>query len=462
MIFKNGFGVTGMTDVNDDRTLAFQQSSDGDKTAASGSLIEVPKARLICVDTAQVEGKLPGEGVIHLMPGSEQTVGRGDTCTYPIPSRKLSRQHARIFAGVGAWGVEDLNSTNGIQVNRQKVTTAWLKHGDEVRFGPIIFRFELERPDLAGTAASMPFVAAGPEEAEGDRTMMVGSLGASRAVIEAVRKVEEPVPEIAIPRRAAAPAVADPSAAKAGRQRILTFAGLGVLVIALGVGAVVYYPTYQRQQQIAQVISRDDAVLDRVIRRAREISGVALTDAIFDEDVAVLQPVIDETWAALQDNPNDAKLINEYARARFLQFERVFGKQFKLEELTQAEHQAAELKARLDELGRRLATVAAADKADLATAIGLVDLAELMIRYHRFGLEFAQVAKSTPDRPVKMPTLGQLNDVDQRRDDFIRYRKSFNQALSRDYRLFYGLVQGVENRDLSLIGRWRELLKQGS
>ena len=67
-----------------------------------------------------------------------------------VASRKLSRQHARLFSGEGTWGIEDLNSTNGVYVNGHKISTIWLKHKDEVRLGSLAFSFELDRPRASG------------------------------------------------------------------------------------------------------------------------------------------------------------------------------------------------------------------------------------------------------------------------------------------------------------------------
>ena len=87
-----------------------------------------PRARLVCLDGSHIEGA-PAEMVLELDDGAERVVGRGDGCEFQIHAASLSRRHARIFTGLGTWGVEDLDSTNGIQVNGEAVKAAWRSAG---------------------------------------------------------------------------------------------------------------------------------------------------------------------------------------------------------------------------------------------------------------------------------------------------------------------------------------------
>ncbi|MDX1520667.1 MAG: FHA domain-containing protein, partial [Anaerolineae bacterium] len=50
----------------------------------------------------------------------------------------ISRRHARIYQQDGDWFIEDLNSTNGTRLNRNKLTpqtSTTLRHEDVIRFG---------------------------------------------------------------------------------------------------------------------------------------------------------------------------------------------------------------------------------------------------------------------------------------------------------------------------------------
>ncbi len=448
-----------MTDLNEDRTVAYDGHSM-DKGGARSSLVDVPRARLICTDRAQVEGALPGEGVINLVPGAEQTVGRGETCTYPIGSRKLSRQHARVFAGVGAWGVEDLNSTNGVRVNEDKVQTAWLKHGDIVRFGPIPFRFEVERPDAAA-AMARPQPAA--LDGEGEHTMIfTGAQGARAAevMLKAVREADkgkEAPPEI-VPVTPTKATKAVAPAKGIDRNRIMTIVGGIALVAVLAVVGVLYYPSFQRGQQISAMVDRDSPIIKRVIDRARDASGAA--DATRLDDIKLLQPVVLETNNALLSDLSDSREIADiYARSRFLVFEREFSNLLTRpdpagEFLREASRKAFELRDRLDKIGYRLPPPApGADAGHLKAAADLADMARILVSYHSFARQFAQIGPG-----LSAPTLDQLTAVDERKKDYIQYRRSYNQVLSSDYRLFNAVVHDVEDHDFTLVSRWREFL----
>ena len=458
-----------MSDQNEDRTVAFEDHGATKEHGLHAGLVDVPKARLVCTDSSQVESALPGDGVIHLAPGGEQTIGRGETCTYPIGSRKLSRQHARVFPGVGAWGVEDLNSTNGVRVNEEKVQTAWLKHGDVVRFGPIPFRFEVERPDIAAAAAAAARRPAAADGGDGEHTMIfTGAQGAKAAevMLKAVReaeKSEEASPAIVPTTPTKAAQASQPAARSAGPNRLVIIGGAAVVAIALVAGGALYYPAFQKSREIAAIMERGGHVVDRVITRARDFSGVVPVDGTWTEDIKALQPVISDSGTALGDNPDSRDLANLYARGRFLVFEREFTNLFNRpdangEFLREASRKAVELRSRLDRIAGKLPPQAAgADQDALKTAADLADLAAILVAYRGFTRQFPQVGKAATDQTAA-PTLDQLNAADSRKKDFIQYSKAYHQILTRDYRLFNTVVQDVENRDFSLVSRWREAL----
>jgi len=41
----------------------------------------------------------------------------------------------------GCWQIRDLGSTNGTQVNERDVAEAWLRDGDQLRFGDVVFKY---------------------------------------------------------------------------------------------------------------------------------------------------------------------------------------------------------------------------------------------------------------------------------------------------------------------------------
>jgi pSer/pThr/pTyr-binding forkhead associated (FHA) protein len=68
--------------------------------------------------------------------GSELVVGRGEKCHVVLDDTYVSQVHARIFAKGDGYVLEDLGSTNGTYLNRQKVTAPTeVQRGDRVKIG---------------------------------------------------------------------------------------------------------------------------------------------------------------------------------------------------------------------------------------------------------------------------------------------------------------------------------------
>lgn len=68
-----------------------------------------------------VGGELTGTS-FDLNPSAPITVGRANDSTLVVTDDYASSRHARIYAQDGNWIVEDLGSTNGTYVGRNKVT----------------------------------------------------------------------------------------------------------------------------------------------------------------------------------------------------------------------------------------------------------------------------------------------------------------------------------------------------
>jgi DNA-binding winged helix-turn-helix (wHTH) protein len=82
-------------------------------------------------------------------------VGRDPECAIRLDSATLSRRHAQIVVADGNTTVEDLDSKNGTQVNKQPVTQrVALKDGDEVQFGAVRMTYRTAG-DLPSTVTRM-------------------------------------------------------------------------------------------------------------------------------------------------------------------------------------------------------------------------------------------------------------------------------------------------------------------
>jgi len=81
----------------------------------------------------------PGEGTYWALEEGDNDVGRNLEADIFLDDITVSRDHARFHVDGGRLSVQDLGSTNGTYVNRERVDAAALSAGDEV----IIGRFHL-------------------------------------------------------------------------------------------------------------------------------------------------------------------------------------------------------------------------------------------------------------------------------------------------------------------------------
>jgi hypothetical protein len=68
--------------------------------------------------------------------GNEASIGRAAGCQITLDDTYVSQLHARVFTNEGQWFVEDLGSTNGTWLNRQKVAGPMvMRRGDKLQVG---------------------------------------------------------------------------------------------------------------------------------------------------------------------------------------------------------------------------------------------------------------------------------------------------------------------------------------
>lgn len=80
-------------------------------------------------------------------------VGRDPTCEVVVDDGSVSRRHARLEMRSGEWWVVDQGSANGTYVNSLKIAETTLKNGQELRFGALAFRVDVEE-DAEATVSS--------------------------------------------------------------------------------------------------------------------------------------------------------------------------------------------------------------------------------------------------------------------------------------------------------------------
>jgi len=95
-----------------------------------------PRARLVIKS-----GDL--EGTSYELAASETLIGRNPTTDITLLDEGISREHALVLYDEAndSYSVEDLQSTNGTQVNGKRVRSVTLNPGDELCIGRTLFEF---------------------------------------------------------------------------------------------------------------------------------------------------------------------------------------------------------------------------------------------------------------------------------------------------------------------------------
>jgi pSer/pThr/pTyr-binding forkhead associated (FHA) protein len=85
-----------------------------------------------------------GQATIRRFSQPEIMIGRDPNCDLAMMDEALSAHHARLTYHHGQWWLEDLNSTNGTFLNRERLTTAAVViTGDRFKCGNIVFGIQL-------------------------------------------------------------------------------------------------------------------------------------------------------------------------------------------------------------------------------------------------------------------------------------------------------------------------------
>jgi DNA-binding response OmpR family regulator len=95
----------------------------------------------------------PGGKEHHL--SAQTTLGRAVECEIVVADKSVSREHARLRQEGRRWLLEDLGSTNGTQLNGERVIGAInLRDGDTLQVGDIPFVFH--DPDTTSRETPLP------------------------------------------------------------------------------------------------------------------------------------------------------------------------------------------------------------------------------------------------------------------------------------------------------------------
>ncbi len=142
LYYLSDCGTQAGTFVNGERIGARYQLRSDDKVRL-GSL------ELLLVDPAKNKPKaeVAARWFLQVIKGEHQghkyhvtgsmTFGRSVKCELCFSDLELSRRHSEFFLKDDVLEIKDLASANGVFVNNQKVSTAALQPGDQVRMGSV-------------------------------------------------------------------------------------------------------------------------------------------------------------------------------------------------------------------------------------------------------------------------------------------------------------------------------------
>lgn len=114
---------------------------------SQGTLLAARKIPGISLNV-QIGGQPPTQ---HYFTQAEILLGRDSHCDIPLPDDTVSVRHARLSHHHGQWWLEDLGSTNGTRLNKDKVSIPTVViNGDQVDCGRVFITINL------GTDATNP------------------------------------------------------------------------------------------------------------------------------------------------------------------------------------------------------------------------------------------------------------------------------------------------------------------
>jgi hypothetical protein len=128
------------------------------------------KFSLIVVSTTNAAGK---EIPIRV---PEFVIGRDPECQLRPASPMISKKHCAFVLEGERVLFRDFGSTNGSYLNDQKVEgEAYLKDGDVIKFGPLMFKAKMEATAVMAAAPSAPTVVPAAERTVADRAVATTS-----------------------------------------------------------------------------------------------------------------------------------------------------------------------------------------------------------------------------------------------------------------------------------------------
>jgi len=118
-------------------------------------------------------------------------IGRSSDADVTLPDEATSSRHAELVLEDGRWLIRDLNSSNGIEVNGEKVTAGWVARGDAIKIGNSRFVVHADEasevvPEAAADSGDLEMVRRMREQTERIRLEVGKVIVGQREVIDQV------------------------------------------------------------------------------------------------------------------------------------------------------------------------------------------------------------------------------------------------------------------------------------
>ncbi len=86
----------------------------------------------------------PAAGTEYMLDKRRAMLGRSAEAEIQIDDPSISSEHVSFELGAEGFGIRDLASTNGVQLNGANVLAADLKHGDRIALGECELQYVVE------------------------------------------------------------------------------------------------------------------------------------------------------------------------------------------------------------------------------------------------------------------------------------------------------------------------------
>ncbi len=410
-------------------------------------------AKMVCLD----DSPLPEEqkGLVVCLKKPAMIVGRDKECEFPLISKKISRNHAKLSFDGTKWHVKDLGSTNGIILNTKKISESVLKNGDVIYFGLIPFRFEVcpvveEKKDTPEkNSVKETFY----------KTMISNDLNALNALLD-TKDDEDLDTVIEHPNfkkkrlEKQKNKKAHPKTRKVNYAKIAMYSGIIFLFISLMVAGFIYY------NSVYKVKKEKERIVRKFNHKVKQLSNdIEFYSNRFDEnahkkDIKRIEHLLKEME---QENVYVSENIHLKSLKATLDFMRLERKVLFLIKSKQAKEAGRYIKLAEQKIAKDLDMIKNnnTENTRMLVEIGnMIRLLEIVVSYKIFQEKY----------PIPEPNLSKkklsnlkidMTILDHQKSEFIALKKKNHKVLVIKFPYFSGMVNDVEEHCFTLMYKWQ-------